>query len=100
GVATMRQEPLVEARAPGRPGAPTRPQRPHSECVSRWSTMLHTTTHTAVRQRRPRAASDAHTLAIGVRQPMAINIEDLRQTARRRLPRALFDFVDGGGEDE
>ena len=31
---------------------------------------------------------------------MAINIEDLRQTARRRLPRALFDFVDGGGEDE
>jgi L-lactate dehydrogenase (cytochrome) len=31
---------------------------------------------------------------------MAINIEDLRQRARRRLPRALFDFVDGGGEDE
>jgi L-lactate dehydrogenase (cytochrome) len=31
---------------------------------------------------------------------MAINIEDLRARARRRLPRALFDFVDGGGEDE
>ncbi|MGE3911084.1 MAG: alpha-hydroxy acid oxidase [Chloroflexota bacterium] len=31
---------------------------------------------------------------------MAINIEDLRQRARRRLPRAVFDFVDGGGEDE
>jgi L-lactate dehydrogenase (cytochrome) len=31
---------------------------------------------------------------------MAINIEDLRRRARRRLPRALFDFVDGGGEDE
>ena len=31
---------------------------------------------------------------------MAINIEDLRQRARKRLPRALFDFVDGGGEDE
>jgi L-lactate dehydrogenase (cytochrome) len=30
----------------------------------------------------------------------AINIEDLRQRARRRLPHALFDFVDGGGEDE
>lgn len=30
----------------------------------------------------------------------AINIEDLRRRARRRLPRALFDFVDGGGEDE
>jgi len=31
---------------------------------------------------------------------MAINIEDLRRLARRRLPRALFDFVDGGGGDE
>ena len=31
---------------------------------------------------------------------MAITIEDLRARARRRLPRALFDFVDGGGEDE
>jgi L-lactate dehydrogenase (cytochrome) len=31
---------------------------------------------------------------------MAINIEDLRQRARKHLPRALFDFVDGGGEDE
>jgi L-lactate dehydrogenase (cytochrome) len=28
------------------------------------------------------------------------NIEDLRQLARRRLPRALFDFVDGGAQDE
>jgi len=28
------------------------------------------------------------------------NIEDLRQLARRRLPRALFDFVDGGAHDE
>ena len=30
----------------------------------------------------------------------AINIEDLRQIARRRLPRAIFDFFDGGAEDE
>ena len=30
----------------------------------------------------------------------AINIEDLRKSARRRLPRAVFDFVDGGAEDE
>ena len=28
------------------------------------------------------------------------NIEDLRQLARRRLPRALFDFIDGGAQDE
>jgi (S)-mandelate dehydrogenase len=30
----------------------------------------------------------------------AINIEDLRQLAKRRLPRAIFDFFDGGAEDE
>ena len=30
----------------------------------------------------------------------AINIEDLRRLARRRLPRAIFDFFDGGAEDE
>jgi len=30
----------------------------------------------------------------------AINIEDLRAMARRRLPRAVFDFFDGGAEDE
>ena len=28
------------------------------------------------------------------------NIEDLRQVARKRLPRALFDFIDGGAGDE
>jgi len=28
------------------------------------------------------------------------NIEDLRQRARRRLPRTIFDFVDGGSQDE
>jgi (S)-mandelate dehydrogenase len=30
----------------------------------------------------------------------AINIEDLRAIARRRLPRFVFDYVDGGAEDE
>ncbi len=30
----------------------------------------------------------------------AITIEDLRELARRRLPRALFDYVDGGAHDE
>lgn len=30
----------------------------------------------------------------------AINIEDLRTLARRRLPRAIYDFFDGGAEDE
>jgi (S)-mandelate dehydrogenase len=30
----------------------------------------------------------------------AVNIEDLRLLARKRLPRAIFDFFDGGAEDE
>ena len=30
----------------------------------------------------------------------AINIEDLRRRARRRLPRIAFDFIEGGCEDE
>jgi L-lactate dehydrogenase (cytochrome) len=29
-----------------------------------------------------------------------ITIEDLRRSARRRLPRAVFDFIDGGAADE
>ncbi len=32
--------------------------------------------------------------------PGVVNIEDLRQLARRRLPRAVFDYVDGGAGDE
>ncbi len=31
---------------------------------------------------------------------MALTIEDLRRASRRRLPRAVFDFIDGGAEDE
>jgi isopentenyl diphosphate isomerase/L-lactate dehydrogenase-like FMN-dependent dehydrogenase len=30
----------------------------------------------------------------------AINIEDLRRMAHRRLPKVVFDYVDGGAEDE
>lgn len=29
-----------------------------------------------------------------------VNVEDMRALARRRLPRAVFDFIDGGAEDE
>ena len=31
---------------------------------------------------------------------MIFNIEDLRQLARRRIPRAIFDYADGGSYDE
>jgi len=32
--------------------------------------------------------------------PHVVNIADLRTLARRRLPRVVFDYVDGGAEDE
>src|SRR2546429_4515570 len=35
-----------------------------------------------------------------VRSPYVVIIEDLRLLARRRLPRAVFDYLDGGAEGE
>jgi isopentenyl diphosphate isomerase/L-lactate dehydrogenase-like FMN-dependent dehydrogenase len=35
-----------------------------------------------------------------VQQPRVLNIEDLRRAAKRRLPRVVFDYIDGGAEDE
>lgn len=32
--------------------------------------------------------------------PRVVNIEDLRRLARRRLPRVIFDYLDGGAEGE
>jgi len=32
--------------------------------------------------------------------PRVVNIEDLRRLAQRRLPRSIFDYLDGGAEDE
>src|SRR5436305_368847 len=31
---------------------------------------------------------------------MVVNIADLRRLAERRLPRAVFDYIDGGADDE
>ncbi len=41
-------------------------------------------------------ASDLNALA----SPRVINIADLRRMAHRRLPRPVFDYLDGGSEDE
>jgi isopentenyl diphosphate isomerase/L-lactate dehydrogenase-like FMN-dependent dehydrogenase len=38
--------------------------------------------------------------ARSVETPRIINIEDLRSAAKRRLPRVVFDYIDGGAEDE
>ena len=41
-----------------------------------------------------------HDNARAVRSPRVLNIEDLRRLAKRRLPRVVFDYIDGGAEDE
>src|SRR6266480_4857358 len=35
-----------------------------------------------------------------VEPPRVLNIEDLRRRAKRRLPRVVFDYIDGGAEHE
>ncbi|HWY30962.1 MAG TPA: alpha-hydroxy-acid oxidizing protein, partial [Candidatus Acidoferrum sp.] len=35
-----------------------------------------------------------------ISSPNVVNIEDLRQRAQRHLPRAVFDYLDGGAETE
>src|SRR5436189_2144955 len=41
-----------------------------------------------------------HDKARLVQPPRVLNIEDLRRAAKRRLPRVVFDYIDGGAEDE
>ena len=38
--------------------------------------------------------------ARSVASPRVLNIEDLRRVARRRMPRVVFDYIDGGAERE
>ena len=35
-----------------------------------------------------------------VRSPKVVNVQDFRALARRRLPKVVFDYLDGGAEDE
>ena len=39
-------------------------------------------------------------MSLAGRAARAVNIEDLRRAARRRLPRAVFDYIDGGADGE
>jgi L-lactate dehydrogenase (cytochrome) len=39
-------------------------------------------------------------MASGVASPRVLTIDDLRELARRRLPRMVFDYIDGGAGDE
>jgi L-lactate dehydrogenase (cytochrome) len=44
--------------------------------------------------------SAQHDKGRSVQPPRILNIEDLRRAAKRRLPRVVFDYIDGGAEDE
>src|ERR1700742_4659003 len=46
----------------------------------------------------PQAPTSRHRRA--VQSPRIVCIEDFRPIARRRLPRAVFDYLDGGAEGE
>jgi L-lactate dehydrogenase (cytochrome) len=50
---------------------------------------------------RPTTASQTRKVLqdMGVKRP-AVSVEELRSGARRRIPRPVFDFIDGGAEDE
>ena len=39
-------------------------------------------------------------MASSVAPPQVVSIADFRPLARRRLPRAVFDYVDGGADAE
>ena len=41
-----------------------------------------------------------HDRSRSVASPRVLNIEDLRRAAKRRLPRVVFDYIDGGAEAE
>jgi L-lactate dehydrogenase (cytochrome) len=45
-------------------------------------------------------ADSGHGLSVEKENMNAINIDDLRTLARKRLPRAVFEFIDGGALDE
>jgi len=50
-------------------------------------------------QERP-GYNPPRSMAPSVAPPRVLNIEDLRRQARRRMPRVVFDYIDGGAERE
>src|SRR5207249_8349407 len=39
-------------------------------------------------------------IRVRVQPPHVVSIEDLRRIAKRRLPRVVFDYIDGGADAE
>jgi isopentenyl diphosphate isomerase/L-lactate dehydrogenase-like FMN-dependent dehydrogenase len=48
----------------------------------------------------PRCAKQMANPSRSVAAPRVVNIDDLRRLARSRLPNVVFDYLDGGAEDE
>ena len=46
------------------------------------------------------ASRESKRLSRAVRPPRVVNVDDLRRVAKRRLPRVVFDYIDGGAERE
>ncbi len=57
-------------------------------------------TEPTVQPSRPAPAAAPTPTRLGARLQRAHAIADLRRQAARRLPKAVFDFIDGGAEDE
>lgn len=57
-------------------------------------------TLTSAELRRAASLAQRNSRPKSVSPTRAVNIEDLRKLAQRRLPRVVFDYVDGGAERE
>jgi isopentenyl diphosphate isomerase/L-lactate dehydrogenase-like FMN-dependent dehydrogenase len=71
--------------------------------IVEYNACRHATTERTTRHRvqpRLRTSNEMTARARAVASPRVVNISDLRRLAQRRLPAAVFDYVDGGAEDE
>lgn len=56
--------------------------------------------HIEPKTRSSNAERPARSEDTALASPRVVSIDDLRRLARRRLPRAVFDYIDGGAESE
>src|SRR5579875_1433123 len=82
--------PRSAARLGGRMGEPRRAPKP----PCRWGVVMLRTLRSVLRIR------EVEFRASGRRLARAASIADLGRIARARLPRGVFDYIDGGAEDE
>jgi isopentenyl diphosphate isomerase/L-lactate dehydrogenase-like FMN-dependent dehydrogenase len=79
---------------------PERVRRDRLVVYNAFTQMPDPSTFTRDELRRAASLAQQRSRPDSVSSPKAVNIEDLRKLAWRRLPRAVFDYVDGGAESE